>query len=281
MAASTTLARAPGAAISRKELALWTSVLFLANGLVGLILAGPGDDLRSGGFLDFLFGGGFVAVAWGAALWLLARATRQDASVADVAVTLGLCVLGALTPMPALPVAITALGLWLCLNQDDRIRAAGAVFLAIAFQQFWGRLILSALAPELVRFDAALVGEAMAYTVKGSTWRDNIITAPSGYSIVVLEGCSSFANVATALLAWVGLGRLERAGWRRRDLLVGAAIVASQVVLNVARMYLMAQSYPYYLYWHDEGGKQIYVVAASATAVLISVIGTHWAGRRR
>jgi hypothetical protein len=281
MAASTTIPESPAARISSKELALWTSLLFLANGLAGLILFGPGVDLSAGGLLDFLFGGGFVVVAWGAALWLLMRAPRQAASAADIAVMLGLCLLGGLTQIKALPVAVTGLGLWLFLKRDDQIRAAGAVLLAIASQQFWGRLILAALAPELVRFDAALVGEAMVHTVSGSTWHDNIITAPSGYSIVVLEGCSSFANVSTALLAWVAFGRLERARWLRRDLFVGAVVVVSQIALNVARMYLMAQSYQYYLYWHDEGGKQIYVAAASAAAVLISVVGTHWASRPR
>jgi hypothetical protein len=198
-----------------------------------------------------------------------------------MAVMLGLCLFAGLAPIKAQPLAMTALGFWLCVKKDDQIRAAGAVFLAIASQQFWGRLILGAFAPELVRFDAALIGEAMAHTVKGSTWRDNIITTPSGYAIVVLQGCSSFANVSTAVLAWVGFGRFERARWLRRDLVVGAAIVISQIALNVARMYLMAQSYPYYLYWHDGAGKQIYVAAASASAVLISVVGTRWASRPR
>lgn len=281
MAASTTMPELSTARISGKELALWTSLLFLANGLAGLFLNGLGVDLAAGGFPDFLFGGGFAAVAWAAALWLLIRAPQRAATVADIAVTIALCLLGGLTQIKALPVAITGLGLWLFLKPDDRMRAAGAVFLAIASQQFWGRLVLNALAPELVNFDAALVGEAMTHTVAGSTWRDNIITAPSGYSIVVLQGCSSFSNVSTALLAWVGFSRLERARWLPRDLFVGAAIVVTQIALNVARMYLMAQSYAYYLYWHDGDGKQIYVAAASAVAVLISVVGTHWASRPR
>ena len=54
-----------------------------------------------------------------------------------------------------------------------------------------------------------------------------------------------------------------------------------RLALNVARMYLMAQSYAGYLYWHDGDGKQNYAAAASAAAVLISVVGTNWAGRTR
>jgi hypothetical protein len=263
--------------ISGKELALWTSLLFLANGLAGLMVNWSGAAVTD--VVEFLFGGGFVAVAWGVALWLLTRAPQQAASATDIAAVLGLCLLGGLLPVNALPVATTGLGLWLFLKKDDQFRAAGLVFLAIASQQFWGHLMLSALGPELVRVDAAMVGEAMIHTVRGSTWHDNIITAANGYSIVVLEGCSSFSNVSTALLAWVAFGRLERARWLKRDLFVGLAIVITQVALNVARMYLMAQSVQNYLYWHDEGGKQIYVAAASAVAVLISVVGTHWARR--
>ena len=279
MSASTSTQSA-AARLSFRELTLWSSLLVLANGMVGSILGGqfaPG----AGGVLDFIFGGGFLVVAWGAAIWLLIKAPAKAASLADVLVTLGLCLLGGLAQTTALPIAITGLGLWLFLNKDDDIRAAGAVFLAIASQQFWGHIILGALAPELVRLDAAMVGEAMVRTVKGASWHDNIITSPSGYSIVVVEGCSSFANVSTALLAWVSFGRLERVKWLPRDLIVGAVVVVSQIALNVTRMYLMAQSPQNYLYWHDEGGKQIYVAAASAAAVLISVVGTHWAGRTR
>jgi len=266
--------------LSFKELALWSSLLLLANGLLGSLVSGRfgfGPD----GVLDFIFGGGFLVVAWGAAIWLILKAPSRTASPADVAVTLGLCVLGGLAQTEVLPIAITGLGLWLFLKKDDEIRAAGAVLLAIASQQFWGHLILGALAPELVRLDAAMVGEAMVQTVKGSSWHDNIITAPSGYSIVVLEGCSSFANVSTALLAWVAFGRLERVTWLPKDLVVGAVVVVSQIALNVTRMYMMAQSPENYLYWHDDGGKQLYVAAASAAAVFISVVGTYWAGRTR
>ncbi len=266
--------------LSLKELALWSSLLLLANGLLGSLVGGQfgfGPD----GILDFIFGGGFLMVAWGAAIWLLLRAPAKAASLPDVLATLGLCVIGALAQPEALPIAVTGLGLWLFLKKDDEIRAAGAVLLAIASQQFWGHLILGALAPELVRLDAAMVGEAMVQTVRGSSWHDNIITAPSGYSIVVLEGCSSFANVSTALLAWVAFGRLERVKWLPRDLVVGAVVVVSQIALNVTRMYLMAQSPQNYLYWHDDGGKQLYVAAASAAAVFISVVGTNWAGRTR
>lgn len=279
MSASTDTQRA-ATSLSARELALWSSLLFLATTFVGSILGGR-IGLGPDRILDFAFGGGFLVVAWGAVIWLLVKAPARPASMADVLVMLGLCLVGGLAQIEALPLAITGLGLWLFLKKDDETRAAGAVLLAIASQQFWGHILLGALSPELVQLDAAMVGEAMVQTVKGASWHDNIITAPSGYSIVVLEGCSSFSNVSTALLAWVAFGRLERAKWVKRDLVVGAVVVVSQVALNVARMYMMAQSDQGYLYWHEGGGKQIYVATASAAAVLISVIGAHWAGRTR
>jgi hypothetical protein len=282
MSTSTNAQQLETTRVSRQELALWTGLLLLANTLAGLFLDGQFTTLGPEGLPDVVFGGGFGAIAWGAAIWLLLRAPRTAARFADVALTVGLCLFGGFIQIKALPIALSGLGLWLLLTRDDaKTRAAGAVFLAIASQQFWGHLVFSALSPELVRLDAAMVGEAMVHTVRGSSWHDNIITAPSGYSIVILEGCSSFANVSTALLAWVAFGRLERANWLRRDIIVGAAVVGSQVALNFARMYLMAQSYPNFLYWHDDVGKQIYLAAASAAAVLISVVGTHWAGQTR
>jgi hypothetical protein len=165
-------------------------------------------------------------------------------------------------------------------QEDPDARAAGAVLLAIASHQLWAGVVFGLFAQEFVTFDAALVGHLVTWTVRGATQHDNIITVPGGHGIAVLEGCSSFSNVSTALLAWVALSKLERANWRTRDFAVAGATVLAQIGLNVGRMYLMAQSHGMFIYWHDGAGAQIYAAVASAAAVLISLVGTQWAGRR-
>ena len=261
-----------------RELVLWASVFLLVNNMVAAFTAAHDAALGWRWLAQSKFDG-FDALAWGVALWRLARTPERPAAASEIVLALGLCLLGGLREQFAAPLALTGLGLWLLAKGEAETRAAAAIYLAIASHQLWGRLFFAAVSPELVKLDAAMVGEAVTLVIKGATWRDNIITVPSGHAIAVLEGCSSFSNVSASLLAWVALAKLERVNWVRRDLWVALAAILAQVGFNVARMYLMAQSLPLYLYWHEGTGAQIYVVTASALAVLIAVFGTRWAAR--
>jgi hypothetical protein len=180
----------------------------------------------------------------------------------------------------ASPLALTLLAVRFFTDERSQVRAVAAIYLAIASHQFWSYLAFEVLSPELVKFDATLVGEAVSLTIKGAVWRDNVITMPNGHVIAILQGCSSFSNVSASLLAWVALAKLERTDWVRADAWVAGAAALAQIGLNMARLYLMAQSDPLYVYWHDGAGAEIYAVAASVAAVLIAVFGTRWAARR-
>ena len=262
--------------MGRRELVLWAGVLLLANNLAASLTA-PHDAALGWNWLLLTRFGGFDALAWGVALWRLTKAPRQPATTGQIAWVLGLCLFGGLKQHMAAPLALTGLGVWLLTSGEAETRAAAAVFLAIATRQLWSHLLFAVVSPELVRIDAAMVGRAVTLAVKGATWRDTIIAVPGGHAIAVTEGCSSFSNVSASLLAWVALAKLERAAWTRRDIWVAIAAVGAQVGLNVARMSLMALSWPLYLYWHDGAGEQIYVATASAAAVLIAVFGARWA----
>ena len=266
--------------MGRRELLLWAGVYLLANNLVGALTAAQAD----GAGWTWLHGSrfsGFDAIAWGVALWRLSKTPARAATRREIALVLALCLVGGLVRQEAAMFALTGLGLWLLANEEPEGRGAAVVLLAIASHQLWGRLLFSAISAEAVRGDAALVGSALSWAIKGVRWRANIITMPGGFSIEVLEGCSSFTNVSAALLAWVAFAKLERLAWTPRDAWVGLAAAAMQVALNVARLCLIAQSLPMFDYWHDGQGAQIYAAVASAAAVLIAVIGTRWAGGTR
>jgi exosortase/archaeosortase family protein len=266
--------------LRRKEVLMWALFALLANSMVGA-LQSPHEPLSE---QDWLFASGFDAfdaVAWAVAAWRLAKAPDAPASLGEVVFALAVAVLAALRPHAAAPLAATGVGLWLLMrspgNSDER--AAGAVLLAIASHQLWSALVFSVFSPEFVKFDASLVGHIVIWTVRGAAQHDNIITVPGGHGIAVLEGCSSFSNVSTSLLAWVALSKLERATWRSRDFAVAGATVVAQLGLNIGRMYLLAQSHDMFIYWHDATGAQIYAAVGSAAAVLISLFGSRWAGR--
>jgi exosortase/archaeosortase family protein len=259
-----------------RELVLWACVLLLANNVVAALIA-PHDPALGWTWLEQTRFGGFDALAWGVALWRLAKTPTRPATIGELALVISLCLLGSLKQKEAAPFALTGLAFWLFTDRRIEARAVAAVLLAIAVHQFWSRVVFSIVSPELVRTDAMMVGAVMTLAVKGVGWQDNLITMPNGFRIVVLESCSSFANVSASLLAWVALAKLERLHWVRNDIWVALAAVLAQVALNIIRLCLLAQSQAMYLYWHDGAGAQIYVAAASGTAVLIGVLGTRWA----
>lgn len=262
--------------IGRRELVLWAAVLLLANSFVGALTA-PHNDPIGWRWIEQTRFGVFDALAWGVALWRLAQAPTRPATRGELALVLGLCLLGSLRQQEAAPLALTGLAFWLLSTREAQTRAAAVVLLAIATHQFWSRVVFNIVSPEVVRIDAMLVGSMITLAVKGVSWRNNLITMPGGFSIVVLEGCSSFTNVSASLLAWAALAKLEALRWARKDIWVAAATVMLQIGLNITRLCLIAQSPAMYAYWHDGDGARIYVAVASAAAVLIAVLGTRWA----
>jgi hypothetical protein len=101
---------------------------------------------------------------------------------------------------------------------DDRnVRAAGVVLLALSTQLVWGPILFQFFTPELLRADAALVGEILKPLRPDIIWRGTTFVAPDGHAVTLIGGCSSFNNVSTAVLACVAITMLRRTEWFRRD----------------------------------------------------------------
>jgi exosortase/archaeosortase family protein len=255
--------------IARREILLWALGAAAISFLVRNYFRQEGAERFA--IFDCL---GFFAAAMRLARSSPLAATRFDVGAAFVAAALA-----AFGPNHAAGLSLTLLSLVVLTSRDVNARAAGAVMLALAGHQLWSKVLFAGLGPEIVKIDATLVGLATKMFVPGATWVGNVISTTPTFSIVVEEGCSSFSNVSLALLCYVGVSRLERAEWRRGDLWVICAVCAAQILLNVARIFAMAQSYPLFQFWHEGAGAQIYAAAAAVSAVFISAIGTRLAGR--
>jgi exosortase/archaeosortase family protein len=259
----------PSGNLARREIFLWA----LAAAAISFLVR---NYFRQEGAERFAI---FDCLGFFAAATRLARSGALPASRFDMGAAFIAAALAAFGPNHAAGVSLTLLALMVLASRDVNARAAGAVMLALAGHQLWSKVLFAALGPEIVKIDATLVGLATKMFVPGATWVGNIISTTPTFSIVVEEGCSSFSNVSLALLCYMGVSRLERAEWRRGDLWVVCAVCAGQILLNAGRIFAMAQSYPLYQFWHEGAGAQIYAVAASTSAVLISAIGTRLAGR--
>jgi hypothetical protein len=205
---------------------------------------------------------------------ILSAGSRQAASPHDIAFAL----VAALVPFipayspPWLSLTATAVYLWATSRSEPKLRAAGVVLLALAFNGFWGPKLFEALAFPLLAADTALVGGLLSLLHSGYSWHGTVIET-EGHGIAMLGPCSSFHNISLGLLCWIAITKLKRPDWAPGDAWAAALVVVAVVLLNTARVYLMALSTEMYAYWHTGFGADIFALVTSAAVISISVWG--------
>jgi transmembrane exosortase EpsH len=243
--------------------------IFTLQGAVVDISSLPTPDALHAMHLD-----AFQFLAWAVAFYLLGR-LEPDLGWRDIAGAGAICLIGMFNSLAGL----AALSFFLAFTGDIRRRAAGTVFAALFAQQAIVPIIFDALVSKLIMLDAMMVGTAVKLTVADAIWQGNIITMPSGHAIEIVAGCCSFRNVSLAALSWVALTKLERPDWRPLDLIVLLAAAGGQFLFNAVRIYLMAQSFDMFLYWHNGPGSRIFSICASAAAIFINAAGAQLVSR--
>ena len=269
-------------ATSRAAVFRWAVVILLANQLLAIIKGSapitPLDTITS-----LLSVGVFQYMAWYAVFRLLGAGERtKTASNRDWVVSLGLCLMVFVHAPQIIWVVATMIGVYLILTPegDRKLRSAGIVLLALSAQEFWGHQLFEVIASPLLRAETAVVGTILQTVQSGAYWQDNMITAKSGWGIVIYPYCSSFHNVSLALLCWVTISRLASDTWRGRDYAVAGLIAAAMISINMMRLLLMSFNENLYHYWHDGRGNQIFAITASLFVLLASLFAVRRARDR-
>ena len=267
--------------LSRRDVFIWAAAILFLNQLFGVIKEMPAASLDAL-VSDFLAVGVFQYLAWYVIFRLLGSSDLAPAARSrDFLVTAALCLLVFLPTSRAIWVAASGIAIYLFFTDtgDRRLRAAGIVLAALAAQELWGRLFFDLLASHLLHAEAAAVGTMLEVARPGTVWQDNTIMGPNGHGVVIIGSCSSFHNLSLAFLCWVTLSRLRRQDWQVRDFVIGGAIGITMILLNMARIFLMAWNVELYHYWHDGIGTEIFAIGASLTILLMSLRGSRPAGR--
>jgi hypothetical protein len=169
-------------------------------------------------------------------------------------------------------VPLTLVGVKLAFGSDARVRSFGQILLALAFYEWLGPLIFHVLSPWVLKAETIAVEAALA--PMGGFARDGLMISPGGdYSLVIEEGCSAFHNVSLASLIWISLVKLETLTLRPAHLWICAAMAATTVALNTARLALMAQSSPMYEFWHNGAGVPMVTIAMLGAMLVICLSG--------
>lgn len=269
--------------MKRREFLIWLVCVLLANQIFSFPATASGTPLEMLA-TALISKSVFYYLGWYAAFsLLLASDPEQPVSRIDVAFAMSAALLNFL-PGPSAPswVSVSAVAFLLFVRSDgdNKLKAAAAVLLALAYNGYWGPKFFDIFAYYLLRADAALVGAALSLTQPGMSWQETIIGRPGEHSVLIFNPCSSFHNISLGLLCWVSLTKLVRTSWVRGDLGVALAVCAAVISWNATRLYLMALSNDHYTYWHQGPGEQIVAWGTTMTVLLISLWGTVQVGRR-
>jgi exosortase/archaeosortase family protein len=141
-------------------------------------------------------------------------------------------------------------------------------------QEFWGHIFFNLIASPLLTTEARAVGTMLAAVQSGTAWKDNIITGPNGFGIIVYSGCSSFHNLSLAILCWLTVSRWQHQNHWRRDVVMLGVVAGIMILLNLLRLCLMAWNLDLFYYWHQGTGANIFAIGASLTILCISLCGS-------
>jgi hypothetical protein len=270
-----------GRTAARRDIFIWAAVILFLNYLVGTVKEMPAESLEEV-LTDLGAIGIFQYLAWYVIFRLILSSDRVPAArPRDFLVIAAFCLPVFLPTSKTIWVAATgiAIHLWLFNARDLKLRAAGIVLAALAVQELWGHILFNLITMPLLRAETAVVGTLMEAIRPGTAWHDNAVTGPNGFSIVIINSCSSFHNLSLALLCWVTISRLWHQTWRIRDFVFGAVIGVTMILFNVTRICLMSWNDDLYHYWHDGIGAEMFVVGASLTVLVLSLCAARPAGR--
>ncbi|MFM5950726.1 MAG: archaeosortase/exosortase family protein, partial [Novosphingobium sp.] len=148
--------------------------------------------------------------------------------------------------------AVLLAGAWLTVSSaaGSRGRRAGIVLLALTTSLIWGHLFLAMLGDRIVSIDGRFVA-----WLAGTEAQGNLVGfSDGGKPMMIAYGCSSLHNLTMAIQFWVAITQLLRIPLGRGSLLVLAAAVVGNVLVNGVRLATIAHNRDQFDYWHTGGG---------------------------
>jgi hypothetical protein len=257
--------------VTRGRLLAAASLILMANGLAELVKAAVvGQGFWGAAPLGF-------GVSW--AVWLSLAlqvrlalkaepvpARRVDWIVAVVAVAVAAWPVSGLASAGA-----TLLGGWLLLDpaSGDRLKASAAILVALAINLMWSKVLLMLFARPIENLDAGMVG-----LIRGVPVHGNVVDfVHGGERVAILSGCTSVANASLALLLWLAVTRSARPKPVIGELGYAAAVFVTVVVINLARLALVAGSRADWAFWHGPVGDSLVDALITASALAWALVG--------
>ena len=176
-------------------------------------------------------------------------------------------------------IAMTCLGLLFVVRSDKRIVSLGQLCIGLVWIDFWGALILSLIGPWLLPVESRFA--YLAVSLFGPFSLDGlIISNGSGFAIRVIEPCSAFHNTITTAFIWLSLIKIQKLDFHFKHFVVLGVGLSVVVLLNTARIGIMAVSKSQYVFWHMGSGLWIVKIVMLSTVLALFYFGLRPLQRR-
>jgi hypothetical protein len=176
-------------------------------------------------------------------------------------------------------IAMTCLGLLFVVRSDKRISSLGQLCIGLVWIDFWGALILSLIEPWLLPIESRFA--YLAVSLFGPFSLDGVIISNgSGFAIKVGEPCSAFHNTITTAFIWLSLIKIQKLDFHFKHFVVLGAGLTVVVLLNTARLGILAVSETQYVFWHMGPGVWIVKIVMLSTVLGLFYFGLRPSQRR-
>jgi hypothetical protein len=176
-------------------------------------------------------------------------------------------------------IAMTCLGLLFVVRSDKRIVSLGQLCIGLVWIDFWGALILSLIEPWLLPVESRFA--YLAVSLFGPFSLDGlIISNGSGFAIKVGEPCSAFHNTITTAFIWLSLIKIQKLDFHFKHFVVLGVGLTVVVLLNTARLGILAASESQYVFWHMGPGLWIVKIVMLSTVLGLFYFGLRPSQRR-
>ena len=102
-----------------------------------------------------------------------------------------------------------------------------------------------------------------------------VLVSQNGWSIFMMEDCSSFHNISLAVLVWLSLIKLGGAKATGLTVMALCAGITGIICVNGLRILLMTPSEAAYLFWHNGNGAIIFSCVTLAVIAFPTIASMH------
>ncbi|MGC5780898.1 hypothetical protein J4O73_19445 [Methylobacterium sp. NFXW15] len=198
---------------------------------------------------------------------------RVSLACFDIAVMLLAALAWFLPEQHSVYLAMTLAGAWIVLRRcsDPQMASVGQIWIALSIYELWGKLLFKVAYQTIEVVEVGLIYRVGRLFHSGLGLNGASLSVGGDWSIVILEGCSSFHNLSLTVLIWLAILKIaEQAADQGafRALGMSACLV---VVINVARILAMLPSREAYEFWHEGPGSSL-VAFASVSAAIVPIL---------